>query len=236
MRIGRSLFVSLLLVALMGAAQAAHATPQLRIYEGGSFSGGVHTGGTLLMDILDNDANDADGGALGMILFVGPLGNWSFDLLGLSTPVTGGAIMEIHGAITGGLGASLFAYLSDDGFTGGAGYFSLDTTGTTDGVLSGLAYKSFGGPVFGPVDLPNGTPLTTPGGTGGFAQSVALTHGIIPNYSMTIGFSLVGADTQGTSINMTAQNVPVEVPEPITISLLGLGLAGIGAAARRKSR
>jgi len=235
MRIGRNVFAGLLLVALMGVAEAAHATPQLRFYEGGSFSGGVHSGGTLLLNIIDNDLNDLDGGTSGMILFIGSLGNWSFDLFGLSTPITGGAIMELHGAITGGAGSSLFAYFSDDGFTGGPGYFSLDTTGTTDGVLSGLAYKSFGSSLFGAVDLPNGTPLSTPGGTGGFAQSVTMSHGNIPNYSMTIGFGLVGAGTQGTSLNMTAMNAPSAVPEPVSLSLLGLGIFGI-AAARRKSR
>jgi hypothetical protein len=234
MRIGRSLQIGLLVMVVMGVAQSAQAASVLRL----------SLGSLAPLLVVDNGAGDNDL-TVGLIDFGGSFNGWEVYVTGIASPLTGGASMMLTGNVmnTAVSADRLVVELSDNNFSGGPGLFTLAYGGSLLNFdvnsldTSAFTYKSFDNAQFGPVSLG----LTTPqfAGAGGlspttpFSGTFMTTHGTIPSYAMTIGADFGTSEAYTlTTFSVDASNITV--PEPVSLTLLGVGLLGVAAFARRR--
>ncbi len=58
---------------------------------------------------------------------------------------------------------------------------------------------------------------------------------VVGGETMTLGYTSLGTGGVSTHIDQVTLVVDAQVPEPATLTLFGLGLAGLGFARRRKN-
>jgi len=211
-----------LTAGLLGALPAAHAVPTLRLT--------TETGATITC--ADGAACDVNSLA-GAVTFVGSVGDFSLNVTsGLSKPflTNGQPLMDLNSlnATTTGGQHRLTIELSDTSFQLGGRF------GEFGGVLSSGAGASVEASAFydtGDALWAQSTLMGRIGAFGPGAFSGTFFNAFAPSgpYSLTqiITISTVGAST-------FSGDFEVNLPEPTTLALLGLGLVGFAATRRRR--
>jgi hypothetical protein len=174
--------------------------------------------------VTDNGAGDSDP-ALGAISATHATGGLSTTVnVGTSKPVLAQPSMDL-GFIASGVGTA-YLYLADNGFVApGPFHGQLDGnfsgTGSVQACLAGgdnNVLNTWSSPVC--TGVQNGSPF-----------SASLTKGVntVSPYALSLGVTIVRTSAGG----ITSGDFLV-VPEPASMSLFGLGLAGLAALRRRK--
>jgi hypothetical protein len=190
-----------------------------------------------VVSVADGAAGDLNGAA-GVVTVVSSLGSFVVNVAtGVSNPVLSGPYphMDLNSinVNTGGAG-TLQVMLSQTGFTSAEAALAFLTT--WGGTLSGAAGSTVDLDVFiNTDDSLFGTTGTNVGdlgpfGAGAFAGSTSGVAAVDDSYSVTIIMNLHanGAITYSGDAELQ------QVPEPMTLGLLGAGLLGMGIAARRR--
>jgi len=168
----------------------------------------------------------------GVILFSGPVGSFFINVsTGVNNTTLGTALipsMDLNSIdVTTGTGGLLQILLTDTGFTG-SGPALMAIGGVTAGKVTYSAWADASNVAFA-----TGNPLGIVGPYSGAFSGTTGTLGLAASsalYSLTQQVSIVHTTAGATSFNAT-----VVVPEPMTPALLGLGLIGVAAFARRRS-
>lgn len=220
----------LVAAGFMVAAGSTMAAPTLRLTTGGGAS----------TTVVDEGLGDSASGVAGVVTFSGTLG--VFEVQTTIGDITTGSntqpTLKMSNTTIDVLGPTsdtLIIEFSDVGFTGGGPTSAITDVGGSDSggmVLSSFeAYIDssntlFGAPASGQVAAIG--PLSGNPFSGLDSGSVNLGAGPV-NYSVTQIARISGAPGSNISFDATTR-----VPVPATLGLLGIGLIGMGALARRR--
>jgi hypothetical protein len=185
------------------------------------------------------EATIADGDLDGLIPFGPGVGNFTVNVgVGISKPQLGSAFkprLDLSSYDSSTRAGTIVIKMTDTGFTSPAGAAFLSIGGTTDGTITYKAYWDPSNAEFGTAHQIGSTMSFGPGGlnfpfSGG--QTIGGIGGLTP-FSLT---QIITITHTGSAIRATSFNAGLLVPEPSSIALLFVGLAGLAATLRRRPR
>jgi hypothetical protein len=228
---------SLALVALVGAMTAystskAEATLVAYICDDASCTAGVGPGtGNNDYSAQDNMAGDTNGSA-NVINFTAPVTIGSYEvLINIAQRIGGG--LDLNYTVTnnagGGAAGTVWLWAVDTDFPGPAVIHGVaggtDGGGSVTGWICGADDNTQAKPNDGPCD-------SAADGAAGLATLIAVNHAATGNpYAYAIGIQVSGVPNNKTATG----DFSASVPEPVSLSLLGLGLAGYAVRRRRQA-
>jgi len=196
-------------------------------------------GGTNI-STADNGALDADSAAGAITLVGGSVGGMNVTVnTSLSKPQLAQPGLDLTFTAVSTTGGNVWFYATDDNFSvlaALAASISATFVGTGSGTVEAFVYG-------GTTNLAGSTSplmgtsgvLSSGAGPVSFAGTTfAAGFPTVNPYSYTLGLHIVSTGALSTTGNFGVSGTPI--PEPATLSLLGLGLTGIGAAVRRRRK
>ena len=182
--------------------------------------------------VTDGGAGDLNTSA-GAVTFSGSLAGWTVNVTtGLSRPAIGNGIrprMDLNSINVSGGSGTITIQLTDNNWSLGVNTTSVSSIGgVSDGAVSYTVFTGAGNGAF-----ENTTIITSQGVFGGaFSGTQSGTMAADGSFSITQQVIITHASLELVS----SFNAGVEVPEPGTLAILGIGLVGLGFVRRRRQK
>ncbi len=206
-------------VALLAISLPLYAVPTLQLQSGAT-----------IVTVADQGPGDSNP-AVGAVTWIGSIGSFNVNVsTGLSKPISGtpsSPNMDLNSVDHSTGAGTLTVRFSDDNFTGTQPAFVATIGGTTAGTVQYDTYVDSTNTIFGTeTQLTSITATTTPF-DGADTSSVGAPAG---PYSLTQVVTITHKGAGSTSFDATL----APVPEPMTVLLLGSGLAALGLLQRKR--